>query len=43
VKEVLLMVAVYAGVPAANRAIKVAKEVYAELGASNGDASGDER
>ena len=42
VKEVLLMVAVYAGVPAANRAIKVAKEVYAELGASNGDASGDE-
>ena len=42
VKEVLLMVAVYAGVPAANRAIKVAKEVYAELGASNGDASGGE-
>lgn len=39
VKEVLLMVAVYAGVPAANRAIKVAKEVYAELGAANGDAS----
>lgn len=43
VKEVLLMVAVYAGVPAANRAIKVAKEVYAELGASNGSgASGAE-
>lgn len=29
VKEVLLMVAVYAGVPAANTAIRVAKEVYA--------------
>jgi 4-carboxymuconolactone decarboxylase len=32
VKEVLLMVAVYAGVPAANAAIKVAKRVYAEEG-----------
>jgi 4-carboxymuconolactone decarboxylase len=30
VKEVLLMVAVYAGVPAANAAIKIAKRVYAE-------------
>ena len=30
-KEVLLMVAVYAGVPAANAAIKVAKQVYADL------------
>jgi alkylhydroperoxidase/carboxymuconolactone decarboxylase family protein YurZ len=30
VKEVLLMVAVYAGVPAANTAIRIAKEVYAE-------------
>jgi 4-carboxymuconolactone decarboxylase len=30
VKEVLLMVAVYAGVPAANTAIKIAKRVYAE-------------
>lgn len=29
VKEVLLMVAVYAGVPAANTAIRIAKEVYA--------------
>ena len=28
VKEVLLMVAVYAGVPAANTAIRIAKEVY---------------
>ena len=30
-KEVFLHVAVYAGVPAANRAIKVATAVYAEL------------
>jgi 3-oxoadipate enol-lactonase/4-carboxymuconolactone decarboxylase len=29
VKEVLLMVAVYAGVPAANTAIRIAKEIYA--------------
>ena len=29
VKEVMLMVAVYAGVPAANTAIRIAKEVYA--------------
>lgn len=29
VKEVLLMVAVYAGVPAANAAIRTAKEVFA--------------
>ena len=28
VKEVLLMVAVYAGVPAANTAIRIAKDVY---------------
>jgi 4-carboxymuconolactone decarboxylase len=28
-EEVLLMVAVYAGVPAANTAIRIAKEVYA--------------
>lgn len=32
VKEVLLQVAIYAGVPAANSAIRVAKQVYAELG-----------
>ena len=32
VKEVLLMVAVYAGVPAANTAIRIAKRVYAETG-----------
>lgn len=31
VKEVLLQVAVYAGVPAANSAIAIAKKVYAEL------------
>ena len=30
-KEVLLMVAVYAGVPAANTAIRIAKEVFADL------------
>ena len=29
VKEVFLMVAVYAGVPAANTAVRVAKDVYA--------------
>ena len=40
VKEVLLMVAVCAGVPAANRAIKVAKQVYAELG-DGGDTGGE--
>ena len=31
VQEALLQVAVYAGVPAANAAIRVAKAVYAEL------------
>jgi 4-carboxymuconolactone decarboxylase len=30
VQEVLLMVAVYAGVPAANAAIRIAKQIYAE-------------
>ena len=33
IKEVLLMVAVYAGVPAANTAIRIAKEVYADRAA----------
>ena len=44
VREVLLMVAVYAGVPAANRAIKVAKRVYADLDRANvgGDTEGEE-
>jgi 4-carboxymuconolactone decarboxylase len=32
VKEALLQVAVYAGVPAANAAIAVAKRVYGEMG-----------
>lgn len=32
VKEVLLMVAVYAGVPAANTAFRIAKEVFADAG-----------
>ncbi len=32
VKEVLLQVAIYAGIPAANTAMAIAKEVYAELG-----------
>jgi 4-carboxymuconolactone decarboxylase len=31
VKEVLLHVAVYAGVPAANKAIKIVKNAYADL------------
>ncbi|MCB0212456.1 MAG: 4-carboxymuconolactone decarboxylase [Anaerolineae bacterium] len=31
VKEVFMQVAVYAGVPAANSAFKVAKEVFAEI------------
>lgn len=32
IKEVILQIAVYAGVPAANTAMKEAKEVFAELG-----------
>ncbi len=40
VREVLLMVAVYAGVPAANAAIKVAKRVYADLENGNGMEEG---
>ncbi|HEU4988002.1 MAG TPA: carboxymuconolactone decarboxylase family protein, partial [Rhizobiaceae bacterium] len=31
IREVLLHVAIYAGVPAANHAIKLAKEVLAEM------------
>ena len=34
VMEALLHVAVYAGVPRANRAIKIARETYAEMGVS---------
>lgn len=36
IKEVLLMVAVYAGVPAANTAIKIAKEAYASHAGEQG-------
>ena len=32
VREALLHVAVYAGVPAANRALKIARATYAEMG-----------
>ncbi len=38
IKEVLLMVAVYAGVPAANSAIAVAKRTMAELDAGKPEA-----
>jgi 4-carboxymuconolactone decarboxylase len=37
VREALLHVAIYAGVPAANHAIKVAKKVYAELEAQEAE------
>jgi 4-carboxymuconolactone decarboxylase len=37
VKEVLQTVAIYAGIPAANTAISIAKQVYEELGKSEGD------
>jgi 4-carboxymuconolactone decarboxylase len=36
VREVLLQVAVYAGVPAANSAIKTAKRVFAEEASEKG-------
>ena len=36
VKEVLLQVAVYAGIPAANAAVAVAKRVYAEMDDNKG-------
>ncbi len=36
VREALLHVAIYAGVPAANHAFKIAKAVYAELDEDNG-------
>lgn len=32
IKEVVLQIAIYAGVPAANTAVKEAKEVFAEMG-----------
>lgn len=37
VKEVLLMSAIYAGVPAANAAVGIAKKTYAEMGVDLGD------
>jgi 4-carboxymuconolactone decarboxylase len=36
VKEALMQVAIYAGVPAANTAIAIAKKVYAELSEEEG-------
>lgn len=36
-KEVLLQVAVYAGVPAANSAVAIAKSVYSELSSKSND------
>ncbi len=41
IKEVLLMAAIYAGVPAANAAIAVAKKTYAEMGLELGDVERD--
>jgi 4-carboxymuconolactone decarboxylase len=38
VKEVLLMSAIYAGVPAANTAVGVAKKTYMEMGLDLGEA-----
>lgn len=40
IKEVLLQVAIYAGVPAANSAFAVAREVLADTQQSAGDADG---
>lgn len=37
IREAFLHVAVYAGVPAANRAIRIAKQVFAEMDAERGD------
>lgn len=41
VREALMHVAIYAGVPAANRALKIAKAVFAEL-AAEADKTGNE-
>ncbi|KQZ82922.1 4-carboxymuconolactone decarboxylase [Mesorhizobium sp. Root157] len=38
--EAFLHVAVYAGVPAANRAIKIAKQVFVEMDATDGNHDG---
>lgn len=42
VKEVLLMTAIYAGVPAANAAIVVAKHTFSEMGVDLGEPEHDE-
>lgn len=39
IREALMHVAVYAGVPAANRAFRIAKQVYAEMEKENGKGS----
>jgi 4-carboxymuconolactone decarboxylase len=42
-REAMMHVAIYAGIPAANHAIKIIKKTYAEIGAApqrNGSASG---
>ena len=41
VKEALLHVAVYAGVPAANRAFRVAKQAFREIGVLEQEEGGD--
>ena len=41
IEEVLLMAAIYAGVPAANAAIAVAKKTYAEMGIDLGEPERD--
>jgi 4-carboxymuconolactone decarboxylase len=35
IREALLHVAIYAGVPAANRAIRIAKDVFSQMDADN--------
>ncbi|MBY8974903.1 4-carboxymuconolactone decarboxylase [Rhodobacteraceae bacterium NNCM2] len=37
IREALLHVAIYAGVPAANSAIRIAKQVFAEMDGQSGD------
>lgn len=41
IKEVLLQVAVYAGAPPANTAIKVAKKVFAEMDGEEAEGKGE--
>ena len=41
VREALMHVAIYAGVPAANHALKIAKGVYAEMDAAAANGDGD--